>query len=128
MDIQPLSKGHALIIPKYHGEKLADIPDEHLTELLVCVTTPISCTRSYGLGKLTTRTQPVAKKIAIASGAKDYNILQNNGKIAHQEVGHVHVHIIPKPNETEGLGIGWPMQKLEMDELKALAEQIKSKV
>ncbi|KAL2278006.1 hypothetical protein FJTKL_14972 [Diaporthe vaccinii] len=89
MDIQPLSKGHALIIPKYHGEKLADIPDEHLTELLVCVTTPISCTRSYGLGKLTTRTQPVAKKIAIASGAKDYNILQNNGKIAHQEVGHV---------------------------------------
>lgn len=33
--------------------------------------------------------QPVAKKIAIASGAKDYNILQNNGKIAHQEVGHV---------------------------------------
>lgn len=105
MDIQPLSKGHALVIPKYHGEKLADIPDEHLTELL-----------------------PVAKKIAIASGAKDYNILQNNGKIAHQEVGHVHVHIIPKPNETEGLGIGWPMQKLEMDELKALAEQIKSKV
>lgn len=44
---------------------------------------------SHGLDKLTTRTQPVAKKIAIASGATDYNILQNNGKIAHQEVGHV---------------------------------------
>lgn len=41
------------------------------------------------LVKLTARTQPVAKKIAIASGAVDYNILQNNGKIAHQEVGHV---------------------------------------
>ncbi|KAL2278003.1 hypothetical protein FJTKL_14972 [Diaporthe vaccinii] len=78
MDIQPLSKGHALIIPKYHGEKLADIPDEHLTELL-----------------------PVAKKIAIASGAKDYNILQNNGKIAHQEVGHVHVHIVSFPGIEE---------------------------
>lgn len=47
--------------------------------------------QSYGLVlvKLTARTQPVAKKIAIASGAVDYNILQNNGKIAHQEVGHV---------------------------------------
>lgn len=33
--------------------------------------------------------QPVAKKIAIASGAVNYNILQNNGRIAHQEVDHV---------------------------------------
>jgi hypothetical protein len=32
---------------------------------------------------------PVAKKIAQAVGAKDYNILQNNGRIAHQEVDHV---------------------------------------
>lgn len=84
-----LTHSQQLVIPKYHGEKLADIPDEHLTELLVCVTHPSSCSRFYGLSKLTTRTQPVAKKIAIASGAKDYNILQNNGKIAHQEVGHV---------------------------------------
>lgn len=105
MDIQPLSKGHALVIPKYHGDKLADIPDEHLAELL-----------------------PVAKKIAIASGAVNYNILQNNGKLAHQEVGHVHVHMIPKPNEAEGLVVGWPQQKAEMDELKALAEQIKGKM
>lgn len=28
-----------LIIPKFHGEKLADIPDDHLTEILVCITT-----------------------------------------------------------------------------------------
>lgn len=105
MDIQPLSKGHALVIPKFHGDKLADIPDEHLTELL-----------------------PVAKKIAIASGAVNYNILQNNGKLAHQEVGHVHVHMIPKPTEAEGLVVGWPQQKVEMDELKALAEQIKGKM
>lgn len=35
---------------------------------------------------------------------------------------------IPKPNEEQGLVVGWPQQKLEMDELKALAEQIKSKM
>lgn len=35
LDINPLSRGHALIIPKFHGEKLADIPDEHLSEILV---------------------------------------------------------------------------------------------
>ena len=56
-----------LVIPKHHGEKLTDIPDDCLAELL-----------------------PVAKKIASALGAKDFNILQNNGRIAHQEVDHVH--------------------------------------
>lgn len=33
--------------------------------------------------------QPVLKKIATASGAVDFNVLQNNGRIAHQEVDHV---------------------------------------
>ncbi|TPX18127.1 uncharacterized protein E0L32_002636 [Thyridium curvatum] len=86
IDINPLSRGHALVIPKFHGEKLHDIPDEHLTELL------------------------------------------NNGAIAHQEVGHVHFHMIPKPNQTEGLGIGWPQQKTDMDKLKALFEEVKGKM
>ncbi|GAQ02901.1 hit family protein 1 [Aspergillus lentulus] len=105
LDIQPLSRGHALVIPKFHGAKLTDIPDEDLREVL-----------------------PVAKQIAKASGAEDFNILQNNGRIAHQVVDHVHFHMIPKPNETEGLGIGWPAQPTDMDKLKALHEEIKSKM
>lgn len=105
LDINPLSRGHALVIPKIHGEKLVDIPDDHLSELL-----------------------PVAKKLALASGAVDFNILQNNGRSAHQEVDHVHVHMIPKPNAEEGLVIGWPQQKTDMDKLKALCEEIKAKM
>ncbi|EPS33238.1 hypothetical protein PDE_08200 [Penicillium oxalicum 114-2] len=105
LDIQPLSRGHALVIPKYHGAKLTDIPDDDLLEVL-----------------------PVAKKIALASGATDFNILQNNGRIAHQVVDHVHFHMIPKPNEKEGLGIQWPTKETEMDKLKALHEEILSKM
>ncbi|KAL4933962.1 HIT family protein [Aspergillus undulatus] len=105
LDIQPLSRGHALVIPKFHGAKLTDIPDEHLIEVL-----------------------PVAKKIAQVTGATDFNVLQNNGRIAHQVVDHVHFHMIPKPNETEGLGIGWPAQATDMDKLKAYYEEIKSKI
>ncbi|KAJ5905161.1 hit family protein 1 [Penicillium subrubescens] len=105
LDIQPLSRGHALVIPKYHGAKLTDIPDEDLLEIL-----------------------PVAKKLAIASGATDFNILQNNGRIAHQVVDHVHFHMIPKPNEHEGMGISWPAKESDMDKLKALHEEIKSKM
>ncbi|EER44059.1 predicted protein [Histoplasma capsulatum H143] len=96
---------HCLVIPKFHGVKLTDIPDEDLTELL-----------------------PVAKKIAIASGAVDFNILQNNGRPAHQIVDHVHVHMIPKPNEKEGLTIGWPNAEADKEELKKLWEELKSKM
>lgn len=93
-----------LVIPKHHGAKLTDIPDDALTEIL-----------------------PVVKKLAAASGAVDYNVLQNNGRIAHQEVDHVHFHMIPKPNETEGLGVGWPAGKTDFDALKLLHAELKAK-
>lgn len=36
--------------------------------------------------------------------------------------------MIPKPNETEGLGIGWPAQKTDMEKLKQLHETLKAKM
>ena len=40
----------------------------------------------------------------------------------------VHFHMIPKPNEKEGLGIGWPAEQVGMDKLKALHEELKAKM
>ncbi|PSK50409.1 Hit family protein [Elsinoe australis] len=105
LDINPLSYGHALVIPKHHGAKLTDIPDDGLAEVL-----------------------SVAKRIAKASGAENYNILQNNGRLAHQQVDHVHFHFIPKPNEQEGLGIGWPMKEADKGALAKLCEDLKAKM
>lgn len=93
------------MIPKHHGAKLADIPDDYLSELL-----------------------PVAAKIARATGATDYNILQNNGRIAHQMVDHVHVHVIPKPSEEEGLVVGWPQKNGNKEKLQELLEELRSKL
>ena len=84
---------------------MTDIPDDSLSEIL-----------------------STAKKIATATGCENYNILQNNGRLAHQEVDHVHFHMIPKPNEKEGLGIGWPAQKMDMEELKKYFQEVKSKM
>ena len=94
--------------------------------------------------------QPCAKKLVTATGAQNYNLLQNNGRAAHQEVDHVHLHMvrpclprrlsptciverqaltgrqIPKPNEQEGLSMSWPAQKTDMDRLKRLFEEVKS--
>ncbi|CAL1713700.1 unnamed protein product [Somion occarium] len=90
LDIGPLSKGHALVIPKDHVAKMHELSDDYLADVL-----------------------PIAKKIALALGVENYNILQNNGRIAHQEVDHVHFHVIPKPRASHdvGLVIGWPTQK-----------------
>ena len=84
---------------------MTDIPDDSLLDIL-----------------------SVLKKIALATNTENYNILQNNGRLAHQEVDHVHFHFIPKPNEQEGLGVGWPAKKMDMDELKRLFEEVKAKM
>jgi histidine triad (HIT) family protein len=50
--------------------------------------------------------------VLAATGATAFNVLQNNGTLAHQAVDHVHFHIIPKYDDS-GLGIDWPAGKLE---------------
>jgi diadenosine tetraphosphate (Ap4A) HIT family hydrolase len=41
--------------------------------------------------------QPVVKRLAKATEAENFNVLQNNGRIAHQEVDHVHFHMVSRP-------------------------------
>ena len=102
LDIEPLSRGHCLIIPKQHAEKLHHVTDDSaLQEILI-----------------------VAKKIAQALKIENYNILQNNGRPAHQFVPHVHFHLIPKIND-EGLGLIWKANKVSQDELAQVATEIK---
>ncbi|CDK29733.1 unnamed protein product [Kuraishia capsulata CBS 1993] len=112
LDIEPIAKGHVLVIPKYHGAKLHNIPDEYLKDIL-----------------------PVTKKIAKALDldidgleGPGYNILQNNGSIAHQVVDHVHFHLIPKRDSETGLIVGWPTTKGDMAQLAELAKDIVSKI
>ena len=57
------------------------------------------------------------------SGCSAYNVLQNNGARAHQAVHHVHFHIIPKPDDSQGLGVRWPLGMLGPD-APELAEQL----
>lgn len=104
MDINPISTGHILLIPKFHGERLHDIPEDILSDIL-----------------------PLAKRIASVDLMPNniaYNILQNNGRLAHQEVGHVHFHLIPKRDTNEGLGIIWNTKSASQEELGKYASSI----
>ncbi|KAH3663656.1 hypothetical protein OGAPHI_005057 [Ogataea philodendri] len=105
-------KGHLLVIPKYHGAKLHNVPDEYLADIL-----------------------PVTKKLVKALDLEidspegvGYNVLQNNGRIAHQVVDHVHFHLIPKRDPETGLVIGWPAKDADMAELGEFAKQLSARI
>ena len=55
----------------------------------------------------------ICRAVMKATGATAYNVLQNNGPLAHQAVMHVHFHIIPKYDDGSGLGIKWGAGKLD---------------
>ncbi len=106
LDIFPLSKGHTLVIPKVHAETLDQLDDVH----------------AAAIG----RALPVVSRaILAATGAKDFNILQNNGSAAHQAVFWVHFHIIPKI-EGSGLAIDWRPGELDSVSAVKMAETISS--
>lgn len=113
LDIQPTADAHLLVIPKYHGAKLHNIPDEYLADIL-----------------------PVVKKLTKVLGldvnnspdGEGYNILQNNGRIAHQLVDHVHFHLIPKKSEETGLGVGWPAKETDFEALGKLHKKLQEEL
>jgi len=103
LDIFPLSRGHTLVIPKEPAPTVDRLSDESAAAV------------GWALPR-------VARAIMKATGAEAYNILQNNGELAHQAVHHVHFHIIPKFPDGTGLGISWKAGKLE--DGPALAAQV----
>ncbi|KAI5162807.1 hypothetical protein NEAUS04_1168 [Nematocida ausubeli] len=103
-DINPITRGHLLVIPKYHANQLDILPDAYLQGGLVLI-----------------------KKIVLQLGLKKYNILQNNGH--HQSVHHVHYHIIPYDEETqEGIDINFTVSARGKESLPGVIEEYKKKL
>ena len=104
LDVAPLASGHVLVIPKERKAELHQLTDE----------------AAAALGRVLPR---LARAVRAATGATAYNVLQNNGREAHQAVPHVHFHIIPRAGQL-GLGIGWSPIPLEGPE--ALLERLRA--
>ena len=78
LDAFPLAKGHALVIPKKHYEKLQDLPTNINIEVFSTVHSLIS-------------------KVDTLTGAT--LVAVHNGKQSGQEIPHVHVHLIPRSKD-----------------------------
>jgi histidine triad (HIT) family protein len=105
LDVGPLSQGHTLLIPKEPASMLHELSDDS----------------AGAIGRALPR---ICRAVMRATGATDYNVLQNNGSLAHQAVNHVHFHIIPKFSEETGLGIRWNSTSLDREEGNRLARAI----
>lgn len=105
LDINPLSPGHTLLIPKEPAETLDQLSDAS----------------AAAIGRVLPR---IARAVLAATDAEDFNVIQNNGRAAHQYVDHVHFHIIAKLPDGRGLGISWDAASLGGEEGAALAARI----
>lgn len=105
LDLNPASKGHALILPKEHYRNLFDLDDELASKALVLAK------------KMTIRLKEIL-------GCDGYNIVQNNEESAGQTVFHFHMHMIPR-YKGDKVGLGWNMGKLKEEDKEEILNKIK---
>lgn len=109
MDIGPIIKGHALVIPKQHVELITGAPDPMLARL-ISVARVVADAQITGLG---------------ASGV---NITQANGRSAGQVVPHLHFHVIPRFDH-DGHSWNWNAKRYETpEEMTSLASRIQAAI
>ena len=100
LDINPLSEGHTLVIPKQETDYLFDLDDQLLADMMV-----------------------FAKKIAVAQ-KKVIECKRVGIAVLGLEVPHAHIHLVPLQAETD-LSFSKPKLKFTQEEFIVIADKIK---
>lgn len=103
LDINPLVKGHTLVVPKTEVDYIFQIDDQTLAEMMV-----------------------YAKKVAIAL-EKVVPCKRVGVAVIGLEVPHAHIHLVPLNSEAD-IYFGKPRAKFTADEYQQLAKEIASKL
>ena len=102
LDINPLAKGHTLVVPKHEVDYIFDLDDNELAEMTV-----------------------FAKKVALAIG-KAFPCRKVGMAVLGLEVNHAHIHLVPLQNEGD---MDFRKDKLQLtaEEMKPIADRIAEK-
>ena len=100
LDINPLSKGHTLVVPKLEEDYIFNLDDDMLSGMIL-----------------------FAKKVALAL-EKSVPCLRIGVAVIGLEVPHAHIHLIPITREAD-MNFKNPKLKLEPDEMNSIAEGIR---
>ena len=106
LDINPFSPGHTLVVPKEATRTLDKLSDES----------------AEALGGVLPR---ISRAIMRATGAEEFNVIQNNGPNAFQSVFHVHFHIIPKMEDGRGLSFPFKSTPIDHEDAAIMASSIR---
>ena len=106
MDINPWTRGHAVVIPKRHAANVFEIEDDELSAVILA-----------------------AKRLATQMrdtllGCDGVNLLQSNGAVAWQTIFHLHFHVIPR-YEGDPLQLPTRPQPAQPEELAEVAKEIR---
>jgi histidine triad (HIT) family protein len=105
MDINPATRGHALVIPREHARNLLEIDDADLAATVAAA-------------------RRLASRISDRLGAAGVNLLNSCGSAAWQTVFHFHLHVIPRYDD-DPLRLPWRPAPGDPDEIAAAAEQLR---
>ncbi|MEK6951651.1 MAG: HIT family protein [Nanoarchaeota archaeon] len=106
LDLNPVNKGHTLVVPKKHSETILDTDEKTLKNLMVTA-------------------KKISKAMMDGLKIKGFNIGINQFEEGGQVVPHLHIHIMPRL-KNDGIKL-WPQRKYESkEEMEETAEKIKS--
>jgi histidine triad (HIT) family protein len=106
MDINPWTRGHALVIPKQHSRNIYDIEPADLAAVAAMA-------------------QKIAKRLRDRLECDGLNLIQSSEPAAMQTVFHTHVHVLPR-YEGDGLPMPAHPQPADHQELAKLAEELRA--
>lgn len=106
MDINPATRGHALVIPRKHSADLLEIDPEDLEATTVAA-------------------QRLAKRMKEALGADGINLINACGEVAFQTVFHFHMHVIPR-YKGDPLKLPWVPTEGDPDEIAKVAKKLRT--
>jgi histidine triad (HIT) family protein len=104
MDINPGTRGHALVIPRAHSRDLLDVDPEDLNAVALA-------------------SQRLAGRITERLGADGVNLVNSCGSAAWQTVFHFHVHVIPRYID-DPLRLPWVPAPGDAGEIAAAAQEL----
>jgi len=105
MDINPATRGHALVIPRAHSRDLLAVDPEDLRAVAVAA-------------------QRLAGHMSERLGAEGVNVINSCGAVAWQTVFHFHVHVIPR-YATDPLRLPWTPAPGDPEQIAAAAAELK---